>query len=105
MSTPPIQITTDLASVLEQINQKLDTLQKEVSDFRTETNVAITSLKGDIKALDERLTGEIKTVNAKVEGLGKRLENQEFISRGVLIALIVAILGGFAKLFGFVGTP
>ncbi len=35
----------------------------------------------------------------KVDGLGKRLENQEFISRGVL----VAILGGFAKLFGFAG--
>jgi hypothetical protein len=33
------------------------------------------------------------------------LENQEFISRGVLIALIVAILGGFAKLFGLVGNP
>jgi hypothetical protein len=39
----------------------------------------------------------------KVDGVGKRLENQEFISRGVLVALIVAILGGFAKLFGFAG--
>ena len=45
------------------------------------------------------------TVKTKLEGLEKRMDNQEFISRGVLIGLIVAILGGFAKLFGFVGNP
>jgi hypothetical protein len=33
------------------------------------------------------------------------MENQEFLSRGVLIGLIVAILGGFAKLFGLIGNP
>jgi hypothetical protein len=32
------------------------------------------------------------------------MDNQEFLSRGVLIGLIVAILGGFAKLFGFVNV-
>jgi hypothetical protein len=28
--------------------------------------------------------------------------NQEFINRSVLAALIVGIIGGFAKLFGFI---
>jgi hypothetical protein len=40
----------------------------------------------------------------KVDGLGRRIDNQEFISRGVLIGLLVAVLGGLAKVFGFVGT-
>ncbi len=44
-----------------------------------------------------------RRLEEKVDGVGKRLENQEFISRGVLVTLIVAILGGFAKLFGFAG--
>ena len=103
--TAPITIETDLGQALAQINQKLDNLQKELTDFRTETKVAIEGIKGDIKALDERLTGQIKTLDAKVEGMGKRLDNQEFTSRGILIGLIVAIIGGFAKLFGFIGNP
>ncbi len=40
----------------------------------------------------------------KVEGLGKRLENQETVNRGILVALVVAIIGGAAKLFGWVGN-
>jgi hypothetical protein len=44
------------------------------------------------------------TVKTKVEGLEKRMDNQEFLSRGVLIGLI-AIVGGFVKLFGWSGNP
>jgi hypothetical protein len=43
------------------------------------------------------------TVKTKLDGLDKRVENQEFVSPGGLVGLIIAILGGFAKLFGFVG--
>jgi hypothetical protein len=50
--------------------------------------------------MDEKLSGEIKTLDEKVGGIDKRLENQEFINRGVLVALIVALIGGAAKLFG-----
>ena len=41
--------------------------------------------------------------NRKKNRKNERLDNQEFISRGVLIGLIVALLGGLAKLFRFVG--
>jgi len=51
-------------------------------------------VKGEIKALDERLTTEIK-------GLTARVANQEFTNRGILIALVVAISGGQAKPFEF----
>lgn len=47
MSTTPLQITTDLSKVLERIEQKIDSLQGNVSDLKvgqaklekTETNL------------------------------------------------------------------
>ena len=121
MTSPTIE--TSLEKVLDQINQnlketnqKLDALQKDVTDIKVgqvrleaelkgEIKALDERLTGEVKALDERLTGEIKTLNANVTGMSKRLDNQEFVSRGVLVALIVAILGGLAKLFGFIGNP
>ncbi|MFM6076693.1 MAG: hypothetical protein ACKPB9_34785, partial [Dolichospermum sp.] len=46
---------------------------------------------GEIKTLDEKLSGEIKTLEEKVIGIDKRLDNQEFINRGVLVAVIIAL--------------
>jgi phosphoribosylcarboxyaminoimidazole (NCAIR) mutase len=83
MSNTPIQISTDLSKILERIEDKLENLQKDVTD---------------IKVGQARL-------EEKVEGLAKRIDNQEFVSRGVLIGLIVAIAGGAAKLFGFIDNP
>ena len=86
MTNPVIQ--TDIAEVLGQINQKLDKLTEDVTDLK----VGQAEIKGEIKALD-----------TKVEQLDKRVGNQEFTNRGILIGLVVIILGGAAKLFGIVG--
>jgi hypothetical protein len=51
--------------------------------------------------LDEKLSGEIKTLHEKVTGIDKRLDNQEFINRGVVGAVLETVIGGAAKLFGF----
>jgi hypothetical protein len=83
MSNTPIQVTTDLNQVLAQINTKLDKIDERLNKLEV---------------------GQAR-LEEKMDGLGKRFESQEFISRGVLIGLIVAILGGLAKLFGFVGNP
>ncbi len=88
MTNPVIQ--TDIAEVLGQINQKLD----KIDDRLGKLEVGQAEIKGDIKALD-----------IKVEQLDKRVGNQEFANRGVLIGLIVVILGGAAKFFGMVGNP
>lgn len=89
-----IQIESDLKEVLGQINQKLDTLSKDVIELR----ISVVKLEGEIK-------GDIKALGEKVDGLAKRIDNQEFMSRGVLIGLIVALAGGAAKLFGFSLIP
>jgi hypothetical protein len=41
-------------------------------------------------------------LDEKIDGIAKRVDTQEFINRGVVIGLVLAILGGFAKIFGFV---
>lgn len=85
-----ISVETDLKEILTRIDNKLDKLTEDV----TELKVGQAEIKGNIKALD-----------TKVEGLDKRVSNQEFTNRGVLIGLVVVILGGAAKFFGLAGNP
>ena len=90
------------------MNEKIDSLEKrmderfdkvderfdKVEDRLTKLEIGQADLKGDIKVLDE-----------KIEGLTVRVAYQEFTNRGILIALVVAVLGGAAKLVGFFPNP
>jgi peptidoglycan hydrolase CwlO-like protein len=95
-------VTYSLEAVLTRIEGKIDSLQRDVNqkfdkiDERlTKLEIGQAEIKGEIKALDERLTTEIK-------GLTARVAYQEFTNRGILIALVVVILGGAAKFLGFI---
>jgi uncharacterized protein Yka (UPF0111/DUF47 family) len=88
MSQTPVTVTYSLEEVLKQINQKLDNLQKDVTDIKM----------GQAK-LEAELKGEIKTLETKVDGISKRLDTQEFINRSVVVGFILAILAGLGKLF------
>ncbi len=80
-------IETDLREVLGEIKQQLNDIKKDV----TELKITQTETRGDIKVLDEKITG-----------IGKRLENQEFIARGIFVGVVLALLAGGVKLlFGF----
>ena len=87
-------VTYSLEAVLTRIEGKIDKIDERL----TKVEIGQSEIRGDIKALDERLTTEIK-------GLTTRVAYQEFTNRGILIALVVAILGGAAKLFGFFPNP
>ena len=98
-------VTYSLEAVLTRIEGKIDSLQRDVNqkfdkiDERlTKVEIGQSEIRGDIKALDERLTTEI-------QGLTTGVAYQEFTNRGIFIALVVAILGGAAKLFGFFPNP
>jgi archaellum component FlaC len=114
--SPSQTVEIDLAKILERIEQKVDNLTIEVvtvkGDIKTlderlsgQIKTLDERLSGQIKTLDERLSGQIKALDEKVDGLSKRIDSVDFINRGVFIALIIAILGGFAKIFGFIGQP
>ena len=105
----------------EQKFDKLDTRLNKIDDRLNNLEVGQSELKGEIKTLDERLSGEIKTLDKKLSGeikvldeklsgeiktlgatvkkMDKRLANQEFTNRGVLVGLILVMLGGLVKLF------
>jgi chromosome segregation ATPase len=85
-----VTIEQDLKEILGKIDQKLDGLQKDIVELK----IGQTEIKGEIKTLSER-----------INGVNERVKNQDFISRGILVGLILAILGGLAKLFGVVGNP
>ena len=54
--------------------------------------------------LAKEVTGKIKTLNAKVDRITKRLDFQEFINQGMVLGLIATILGGAANMLGWLGN-
>lgn len=84
MTNPIIEV--DIAEILKDLQSGQKEILKEISDLK----VGLEAVKGDIKALE-----------TKVDQLDKRIGNSELTNRGVLIGLVVVILGGAAKLFGW----
>jgi len=87
-------VSYSLESVLTRIESKIDKIDERLTKLEIGQAELKAELKGDIKVLDE-----------KIEGLTVRVGYQEFTNRGILIALVVAVLGGAAKLFGFFPNP
>ncbi|TRV43754.1 MAG: DUF4164 family protein [Microcystis panniformis Mp_MB_F_20051200_S9] len=99
------RIDEKIDSLEQRIDKKIDSLEQriderfdKIEDRLNKVEIGQAELKGEIKAIDER-------VSTKIEGLTARVAYQEFTNRGILIALVVAILGGAAKLFGFFPNP
>jgi hypothetical protein len=86
-----VNIEFDLKEILTRLETKVDKISEDVSDIKTNLVRVEAELKGEIWVLDE-----------KIDGIVKWVDTQEFINRGVVIGLVLAILGGFAKIFGFV---
>ncbi|MDD1422145.1 hypothetical protein MEO40_24130 [Dolichospermum sp. ST_sed1] len=94
-----------------EVNQKMDRQFAEVNQKMekqfAEVNKKLETIDNRLNKLEigqAELSGEIKTLEEKVIGIDKRLDNQEFINRGVLVAVIIALISGVVKLFGFFPT-
>jgi hypothetical protein len=106
------RIESKIDSLEKRMDEKIDSLEKrmndrfdkvderfdKVEDRLTKVEIGQAELKGELK-------GDIKVLDEKIEGLTVRVGYQEFTNRGILIALVVAVLGGAAKLFGFFPNP
>ena len=87
-----------------EVNQKFAEVNQKMDKQFTEVNQKLETIDGRLNKLEigqAELSGEIKTLEEKVSGIDKRLDNQEFINRGVLVAVIIALISGVVKLFGF----
>jgi hypothetical protein len=93
------------------IDNEIVGLKNEISGLKTDVNsikADVSVLKGDITDLkitvatmEERLAGQINVVDEKVNGLGKRLDFQEFINRGVIAGAGLALITALANMLGF----
>jgi len=108
---PPTIVEVKLEDILAKIDSRLENIENGLTDLKIsqveikgEIKALDEKLSGQVKTLDEKLSGQVKTLDEKVTGIGKRLENQEFLNRGILTALIVALIAGVAKLFGWLPT-
>lgn len=90
------EILTRLESRFDKLDSKIDRLEVKVDKVTEE----ISDVKTHLVKAEEEIKGEIKVLEARVDGISKRIDSQEFVSRGVIVGLILAILGGFAKIFG-----
>lgn len=88
MENPVIQ--TNISEIFGEIKQEL----KSINERLGKLEIGQAEIKGEIKALD-----------TKVEQLDKRIGNQEFTNRGILVGIVVIVLTGAAKFFGLVGNP
>ena len=109
MTNPVIE--TNIADILLEIKSDQKKILAEVNELKlgqAKLEGAITTiderLSGQIKSTDEKLSGQIKALDTKVDQLEKRLSNQEFLNRGVFGGIILIVLGGAAKLFGWLGN-
>ena len=118
-----ISIESDLKEILIKIDNRLDRIDQRFDNLEDKFEQKFDNLEDKFEQKFDNLENKFENrfdkletklnevqvsvarLEEKTEGLSKRIESQEFVSRGVLIGLIVAILGGAAKLFGFVGNP
>jgi len=98
-------VTYSLEAVLTRIESKIDSLEKRMDERFDKVEDRLTKLEIGQAGLKAELKGDIKVLDEKIEGLTVRVGYQEFTNRGILIALVVAVLGGAAKLFGFFPNP
>ncbi|MFM6817868.1 MAG: hypothetical protein ACKPKB_16905, partial [Dolichospermum sp.] len=90
-----------------EVNQKFAEVNQKMDKQFAEVNKKLETIDTRLNKLEigqAELSGEIKTLEEKVIGIDKRLDNQEFINRGVLVAVIIALISGVVKLFGFFPT-
>ncbi|MGV2390535.1 MAG UNVERIFIED_CONTAM: DUF4164 domain-containing protein [Microcystis novacekii LVE1205-3] len=105
------RIESKIDSLEKRMDEKIDSLEKRMNerfdkvDERFDKVEELTKVEIGQAELKGELKGDIKVLDEKIEGLTARVAYQEFTNRGILIALVVAVLGGAAKLFGFFPIP
>ena len=109
------RIESKIDSLEKRMDEKIDSLEKRMNDRFDKVDERFDKVDERFDKVEDRLTkleigqadlkGDIKVLDEKVEGLTVRVGYQEFTNRGILIALVVAVLGGAAKLFGFFPNP
>jgi septal ring factor EnvC (AmiA/AmiB activator) len=84
------------------VTYSLEAVLKEIVYNQKELNTKLEANQKETSSKLEALAIGQARLEEKLEGLTKRIESQEFISRGVLLTLLATVLGGAAKMFGLI---
>ncbi len=101
MSQTPITVTYDLKELLTNLDKKIDARFDQLESRFDKLENRFDKLETKVTALEigqAEIRGDIKALDEKVSGLDKRLSNQEFLNRTTFGGLVVIIIGGVAKL-------
>jgi septal ring factor EnvC (AmiA/AmiB activator) len=88
-------VETDIKEILEKIDRKFDAFAEKVERRLNSLEQDVSTIKTGIT----RLESDFKVANLKVDGIYKRLDNQEFTSRAILASLMLIVIGGFVKMY------
>ncbi len=92
---------SDLKELKELLTAGFSRIDGELAGLKSD----LTDLKITVARMEERLAGQINVVDEKVNGLGKRLDFQEFINRGFLVGVGLTLITSLANFFGFLPKP
>ncbi|TRU08066.1 MAG: DUF4164 domain-containing protein, partial [Microcystis aeruginosa Ma_MB_F_20061100_S19D] len=90
------RIESKIDSLEKRMDEKIDSLEKRMDERFDKVEDRLTKVEIGQAELKAELKGDIKVLDEKIEGLTTRVGYQEFTNRGILIALVVAVLGGAA---------
>lgn len=96
--------TNNVEYSIKELFDKLDSRFDKIDKRFDKVDERFEKLETKIDGISENvaeLKTEVKVLDEKLIGINSRLDTQEFINRGVVLGLLLAVLGGFAKLFGF----
>jgi peptidoglycan hydrolase CwlO-like protein len=91
----------ELKELLEKLDAKIDKLGSNLQADINKLSDKVDRMGGDINKLNVTVT----RLDEQVANVVKRIDSIEFANRAVSIGLLLAVLGGLAKLLGFAGTP
>ena len=103
--TMPEPTNQDLKDLILSLDKKMEIslseLNRKLDVGLAEVRVEIAEVRGDIKRLETEIKSVETNLSFKLDGLSKRVENQEFVSRGATLALVGGLVTGMVKLLFF----
>ncbi len=95
---------TDLRNEVRLVRTELEAkIDLSRSELEAKIDLSRRELEAKIDLSRSELEVKIAELSAKMDGYGKRLDQQEFVSRGAILALVVGVASGFIKYLFFTG--
>ncbi|MFS8969579.1 hypothetical protein [Synechococcus sp. 'PEA 65AY6A-5F PE A'] len=92
------EIKSEIRLVKTDLEAKIDLTR---NDLESKIQGARNELEAKIDLSRSSLEVKIAELSGKMDGYSKRLDQQEFISRGAIVALVVGVASGFIKYLFF----